>query len=349
MDAMNSRNNGTALEIPQHYKVPFSVRRFIRTNSAQLGILGVFITLWIIFIISAPKTFLAPQIYSAFMASIPFFAIMAIPLTIVVVAKEMDLSFPSIMAMGMVAFNYTYSATAFLNNATVQVFLAIVAALVTGALIGWLNGFIIVKFGIPSLVVTIGTQFLWRGADLVLTQGANFSLEYIKQTFFYPLFVGKIGPYFPMQMLWLIVITILGWVIMNRHRFGAHIYLIGDNINSAELMGINTGQTRIQAFMLVGVVSAFAGILASFYVAYFWPSLGDGYLLSTLASVFLGGTSVFGGTGTILGTFLGAFIIGAIEAATVAVGLTGYWTNLIYGFIIVLSVIMHTYLRKRGE
>jgi simple sugar transport system permease protein len=346
---MNSQTNGTAPAVTQHYKVPFSLRRFVRNNSAQLGILGVFLTLWVIFIVSAPKTFLSPQIYIAFMSSIPFFAILAIPLTIVVIAKEMDLSFPSIMAMGMVAFHYTYGATAFLHNATLQVFLAIVAALLTGSLIGWLNGFIIVRFGIPSLVVTIGTQFLWRGAVLVLTQGANFSLLYIKNTFFYSLLVGKVGGYVPMQMVWLIVITILGWVLMNRHRFGAHIYLIGDNANSAELMGINTGQRRIQAFMLVGLVSAFAGVIASFYVAYFWPSLGDGYLLSTLASVFLGGTSVFGGTGTILGTFLGAFIIGAIEAATVAVGLTGFWTQFIYGFIIVLSVIMHTYLRKRGE
>jgi simple sugar transport system permease protein len=349
MEAMTSQTDGTDTQITQHYKVPFSLRRFIRSNSAQLGILGVFIALWLIFIVSAPRTFLAPQIYYAFMSSIPFFAIMAIPLTIVVVAKEMDLSFPSIMAMGMVSFNFVYTITGFIHNPTIQVVLAFVAALVTGALIGWFNGFIIVKFGIPSLVVTIGTQFLWRGAVLVLTQGANFSLVYIKQTFLYPMLVGKIGGYFPMQMVWLIVITILGWVLLNRHRFGAHIYLVGDNLNSAELMGVNTGRTRIQAFMLVGLVSAFAGVVASFYVAYFWPSLGDGYLLSTLASVFLGGTSVFGGTGTILGTFLGAFIIGAIEAATVAVGLTGFWTQLIYGFIIVLSVIMHTYLRKRGE
>ena len=347
---MNSQTNETAPEVTQHYKVPFSLRRFARTNSAQLGILGVFVTLWLIFIVSAPKTFLAPQIYSAFMASIPFFAIMAIPLTIVVIAGEMDLSFPSIMAMGMVAFSFIYNGTAFIGNATIQVFLAIIAALITGAIIGWLNGIIIVKFGIPSLVVTIGTQFFWRGAVLVLTQGCEFhSWNYIKNTIFYPLLVGKIGGYFPMQMVWLVVVTILGWVLLNRHRFGAHIYLIGDNVNSAELMGVNTGRTRIQAFMLVGLVSAFAGVIASFYVAYFWPSLGDGYLLSTLASVFLGGTSVFGGTGTILGTFLGAFIIGAIEAATVAVGLTGFWTQLIYGFIIVLSVIMHTYLRKRGE
>jgi simple sugar transport system permease protein len=346
---MKTKTDRTTSEVIQHYKVPFSLRRFVRTNSAQLGILGVFLALWLIFIISAPDTFLSPQIYSAFMSSIPFFAIMSIPLTIVIIAAEIDLSFPSVMAMGMVAFSFVYNTTAFIGNPTIQVFLAIVAALLTGTIIGWLNGFIIVRFGIPSLVVTIGTQFLWRGAALVLTQGANFTLSYITQTFFYPLLVGKIGGYFPMQMVWLVVITILGWVLLNRHRFGAHIYLIGDNIKSAELMGVNTGRVRIQAFMLIGLTAAFAGVIASFYVAYFWPNVGSGYLLNTLAAVFLGGTSVFGGTGTILGTFLGAFIIGAIEAATVAVGLTGFWTQFIYGLIIVLSVIMHTYLRKRGE
>jgi simple sugar transport system permease protein len=347
MDAMSSQTNGIAPETSQHYQETFTLGRFARTNSAQLGILGVFITLWIIFVVSAPNTFLSSQIYYAFMASIPFFAIMAIPLTIVVIAGEMDLSFPSIMAMGMVAFSFTYNGTAFIESVTIRVFLAIIAALLAGAIIGWINGIIVVRFGIPSLVATIGTQFFWRGAVLVLTQGANFTLEYIKGTFLYPALVGKIGGYFPMQMVWLVVITILGWVLLNRHRFGAHIYLIGDNVNSAELMGVNTGRTRIQAFMLIGLIAAFAGVVASFYVAYFWPSLGDGYLLSTLASVFLGGTSVFGGIGTIFGTFLGAFIIGAIEAATVAIGLTGFWTQLIYGFIIVLSVIMHTYLHKR--
>jgi simple sugar transport system permease protein len=253
------------------------------------------------------------------------------------------------MAMGMVAFSFTYNRTAFIGNTTIQVLLGIIAALLAGSIIGWINGIVIVKMGIPSLVVTIGTQFFWRGAVLVLTSGANFTLDYVKNTIFYPILVGKVGGYFPMQMVWLIVVTIVGWVLLNRHKFGAHIYLTGDNINSAELMGVNTGRTRVQAFMLLGLTAAFAGVIASFYVAYFWPSLGSGYLLNTLAAVFLGGTSVFGGTGTILGTFLGAFIIGAIEAATVAVGLTGYWTQLIYGFIIVLSVIMHTYLRKRGE
>lgn len=345
---MTSQTKEITSEAGQPYKETFSLGKFVRTNGAQLGILGVFFGLWLVFIGLAPSTFLSSRIYFAFMSTIPFFAIMAIPLTMVVIAGEMDLSFPSIMAMGMVAFSFIYNTTATIDNVSIRVLLAFIAALLAGAIIGWLNGMIVVKFGIPSLVATIGTQFFWRGAVLVLTQGANYTLSFIKESFLYPVLVGKIGGYFPMQMIWLIVIAILGWVLLNRHRFGAHIYLIGDNAQSAQLMGVNTGRTRIQAFMLVGLVSAFAGVLSSFHVAYFWPSVGEGLLLRTLASVFLGGTSVFGGVGTILGTFLGAFIIGAIEAATVAIGLTGFWTQLIYGLIIVLSVIMHTYLRKRA-
>jgi simple sugar transport system permease protein len=305
--------------------------------------------LWIIFIVAAPDTFLKPQIYRAFMSTVPFFAIMAIPLTMVVIAGEMDLSFISSMAMGMVAFLLTYGATTSIASITLRVVIAFIAALLTGTMIGWLNGQIIVRFGIPSLVATLGTQFFWRGAVLVLSQGKSGTLSYVKESFIHPLLVGKIDGTFPTQMIWLIVIAILGWILLNRHKFGAHLYLIGDNANSAELMGVNSKRVRVQAFMLVGLLSAFAGVIASFHVVYFWPSLGEGYLLSTLASVFLGGTSVFGGTGTIFGTFIGAFIIGAIEAATVAVGLTGFWTQLIYGLIIVLSVIMHTYLRKRVE
>src|SRR3989304_5412511 len=350
MDTMSPQSNGITSEARQPYNETFSLGRFARAHGPQLGILGVFFSLWLIFIFSAPDTFLAPQIYYAFMSTIPFFSIMAIPLTIVVIAGEMDLSFPSIMAMGMVAFTFAYNATeTSIESVSMRVILAFVVALLAGAIIGGLNGLIIVKFGIPSLVATIGTQFFWRGAVLVLGQGKSGSLVYTKASLVHPVLVGKLFGIVPMQMIWLIVIAAATWVLLNRHKFGAHIYLIGDNVNSAELMGINTGRTRILAFMLVGIVSAFAGVVASFHVAFFWPSLGEGYLLRTLASVFLGGTSVFGGIGTLLGTFLGAFIIGAIEAAIVAVGLTGFWTQLIYGLIIVLSVIMHTFLSKRME
>ena len=324
------------------YRSSFSVNKFIRKNGTQLGIFSVFVVIWIFFIVMAPDTFLSSQIYYAFMSTIPFFALMALPLTIIVVAGEMDLSFTSVMAMGMITFMFTYDATG-------SVWLAFLVSLMTGVFIGWLNGIIVVKFGIPSLVATIGTQFFWRGAVLVLGQGKSGTLVYTKESILHPILVGKIGGIFPMQMIWLLVVFALIWVLLNRTKFGAHIYLIGDNAKSAELMGVNTGRTRILAFALIGLISAFAGVVASFHVTYFWPSLGEGYLLRTMASVFLGGTSVYGGVGTVLGTFLGAFIIGAIEAGTVAIGLTGFWTQLIYGLIIVLSVIMHTFLRKRME
>jgi simple sugar transport system permease protein len=346
---MSSQSDEATPVVTRTFKEPFKLGRFVRVYGTQLGILSVFFSLWLIFIVLAPGTFLGSRIYFAFMSTVPFFAIMAIPLTMLIIAREIDLSFPSIMAMGMVVFLLVYGATTSIESIPVRVAIAFVAALVTGTLIGWLNGLIVVKFGIPSLVATIGTQFFWRGAVLVLGQGKNGTLSYVRASPIYTALVGRIGGYFPMQMVWLILIAVLGWVLLNRHRFGAHIYLIGDNINSAELMGIKTGRVRIQIFMLIGLISAFAGVVSSFHVVYFWPSLGEGQLLRTLASVFLGGTSVFGGTGTILGTFLGAFIIGAIEAATVAIGLTGFWTQLIYGLIIVLSVIMHTYLRKRTE
>ena len=123
----------------------------------------------------------------------------------------------------------------------------------------------------------------------------------------------------------------------------------GDSAKTSRLLSerINTGLARMMVFALVGTAAAFAGVLASLHVSFFWPSLGDGYLLRTLAAVFLGGTSVFGGVGTIFGTFIGSFIIGAIEAAIVAIGLTGFWTQLIYGLIIIVSVSMHTILRNK--
>lgn len=338
-DTFETRTEDTA---ELKYQESFSLSKFFRRNGTQLGIFAVFLALWALFIFSAPETFLSANIYWAFMATIPFFAIMAMPLTIAVIAGEIDLSFPSIMAMGMVAFILTYDATGL-------VWLAFIAALAMGLLGGFLNGFIVVFFGIPSLVATIGTQFFWRGMVLVLSQGASNTLGYTKETLLHPLLVGKIGGAVPVQFFWLVFIAILCWVLLNRTRFGAHVYLVGDNAESAALMGVNTRRTRILVFVLVGVIAAFAGVIASLHVTFFWPSLGEGQLLRTLASVFLGGTSVFGGVGTIFGTFLGAFIIGAIEAATVAAGLTGFYTQLIYGLIIVISVTMHAFLRRRIE
>ena len=319
---------------------PISLARFTRRYGLQIGIVCVFLAIWAFFIVGAPKTFLSPEIYAAYMSTIPFFAVIALPLTMVVIAGEMDLSFPSIMAVGTLVFVSVFERTG-------NIWSALVASLVVGFLVGLLNGIIVVKSGIPSLVATIGTQFFWRGAVLVITGGRPASLVPVKGTILHQALVGRLAGYLPAQMVWTVIVAVLVWVLLNRHKFGAHVYLVGDNEESARLMGVSVDRTRMIVFAIVGVAAAFAGLLASLEVNYFWVTLGEGYLMRTLASVFLGGTSVFGGTGTILGTFIGCFIIGAIEAGTVAIGLTGFWTQLIYGLIIILSVSMHAVLSRR--
>lgn len=318
----------------------FNMSTFLRKNALQLGILVVFILLWTFFIIFAPKTFLAPDIYRSFMASVPFFGIVALPLTMVVVSGEIDLSFPSIMAVGTVSFIKIFDMTG-------NVWISLIACLLSGFLVGLLNGFIIVKIGIPSLIATIGTQFFWRGVVLVVMNGRSAVLVEAKNSVLGDILVGKIANYIPMQMIWYVVLAFAVWMILNRHRFGAHVFLIGDNENSARLMGVNVGRTKMLLFAYVGMAAAFAGIVASLHVSNFFTTLGEGHLMTTLGSVFLGGTSVFGGAGTLIGTFIATFIIGSINAGIVAIGLTGFWTQLIYGLIITVSVAMHTILRKR--
>jgi simple sugar transport system permease protein len=334
----------SSLDVQKHPATGTPVRanfaRFGRRHALQIGIVAVALVIWAVFIIGAPSTFLSYDIYQAFMSTTPFFAIMALPLTLAVIAGEIDLSFPSVMAFAMTAFSFTLAYTENLG-------LAFLACVLAGGLAGVLNGVIVARWGIPSLVATIGTQFFWRGAVLVLTGGNGVSLLPTRGTTFYSAMVGRALGLVPAQMLWTIFVAVLMSVLLNRHRFGAHVYLIGDNIQSAELMGVNVRQRKMLLFVIMGVAAAFAGLLASLEVTYFWPTLGDGYLLTTIASVFLGGTSVFGGTGSILGTFVACFIIGAINAGIVAIGLTGFWTQLIYGLIIVVSVTLQTVLSRR--
>lgn len=314
--------------------------RWTRKNALQLGLVGVLLVMWLVFLIGAPRTFTSFNIYNALLITTPYFGIVAIPLTLVIIGAEIDLSFGSIMAWGMTGFSVVYAAT---HNAC----LGFIACLACGLFAGVLNGLIVVKIGIPSLVATIGTQFFWAGVVIVVTNAQGLGLTDVRDTLLYPLFVGRIGDVIPMQFIWMVIIAIAVWFLLNRMRFGAHVYLTGDNAESARLMGVDTGRIKMTTFAIVGVAAAFAGFIQSLDLLFFWPTMGQGNFLNTLAAVFLGGTSVFGGTGTIFGTFVASFIINAINPGIVAMGLTGYWTQIIYGLIIVVSVSLQAVLRRR--
>jgi simple sugar transport system permease protein len=320
---------------------PRQLGRFAAAWASQIGITTAFGLLWLIFIVLAPRTFLGDRIYLSFAETTPFFAIIALPLTMVIVTGDMDLSFPSVMALGMVGFVGVWHLTG-------SVVLGTGAALLVGALAGLFNGLLVTYVGIPSLVVTIGTQFFFRGLTLVLVDGRSYALVDTQASPAYDVLVGR--PFgIPMEFVWLVLAAVATWLLLNRHRLGQNAYVVGDNRQAAALMGIPIRRTRITLFVLTGLAAAFAGLLNSLQIVNFYPTMGDGYLLPTLAAIFVGGTSVFGGRGSIWGTFIGAFMIGGIIAGIVAVGLTDYYTNLIYGAVVLISVSIHALLRRRFE
>jgi simple sugar transport system permease protein len=317
------------------------ITSFTSAWASQIGITVAFAALWLAFIIGAPTTFLSDRIYLAFAQTTPYFAIVAVFLTMVIVAGDIDLSFPSEMSLSLVGFVFTWQATG-------SVELGVVACLASGALCGLFNGFFVAVVGIPALVVTIATYFLFGGLTLVLVNGKSYPLVDTNTSFAYGLLTGKIGT-IPIQFFWLIALAVVAWLLLNRHRLGQNAYVIGDNAQAAQLMGIPIRRTRITLFVLVGMASALAALMNAFSLTNFYPNLGSGYQLPTLAAVFIGGTSVFGGRGTIYGTFLGAFMIGGIQAGIVAVGLTDYYTQFIYGVIMLSAVTIHVLLQRRFE
>jgi simple sugar transport system permease protein len=332
-------NPALATATPSPHRSP--VTAFTAAWASQIGITVAFLALWLGFIVLAPITFTSSLIYIAFAQTTPYFAVIALFLTMVIIAGDIDLSFVSEMALSMVGFIFVWQATG-------SVELGILTALAVGALCGLFNGLIVTYIGIPSLVVTIGTQFLFNGLTLVLVNGHSYSLVDANSAPSYQLLVGRLGS-IPMEFVWLMALSVVAWVLLNRHRLGQNAYVIGDNTQAAQLMGIPIRRTRITLFVLTGMAAALGGLMIALQIDNFYPAIGSSYLLPTLAAVFIGGTSVFGGRGSIYGTFLGAFMIGGIQAGIVAVGLTDYYTTLIYGAVVLAAVAVHALLSRRFE
>ena len=317
-------------------------RAFIHTYRFQISIIGLLVVLYAVFIIAAPGTYLSYNIYRSFMISIPFFGLMAMSATFIVTLGEIDLSFPSIAGFSGWVFASTYVATG-------SFIIALLACLATGALLGLINGLLVTKVGIPSIVATIGTMFLWSGLVNVVTEGRGIPISQINDNPLHPFFTGELFGVIPAQFIWFVVGSIVLGLIYKRHTFGSHVLFIGDNAASARMMGIRVDFVKTMCFVIMGVSAALSVVFILNQLTFFWATTGSGYLLTTLAAVFIGGTSVFGGRGTMIGTFVGVLIIASLEPGIIAVGLTGFWTQFIYGLLITISVSVYAVMLRRGN
>jgi len=301
--------------------------------------LGFMLLMFIVFAIASPGVFLKPQIYSAIFVSVPISMILAISLVFVIVAGEIDLSFPSLV--GVTAMVFTIVVTAGGNP-----WLALVLALVAGVVCGLINGLLVAYLGLASLVATLGMNFLWRGFIQIVRQGNGAPLTFLSNSDIHTLLVGHIGS-LPVQLIWALAFAAIGVVLFTRHRFGAQVACVGDNIEAAREMGINVRRIKALTFAYVGLASGLAGVLSILVNNNFFPTVGDGYLLGVLAAVFVGGTPTWGGVGTVAGSVVGALTVGSIETGIIAAGLTGYFTQFFDGIVIVLSLVTHRLTRPR--
>ncbi|MBU1174561.1 MAG: ABC transporter permease [Alphaproteobacteria bacterium] len=311
-----------------------------------LPIIIVFMCILAAFMYTAPGVFTQPFIYTTFLSTLPPLVLLAMGLTFILGAGEIDLSFPAVIGFSGFVF-------AVLFKEYDLGWWAVLAALGAGILVGFINGALVAFVGIPAFITTLGTQFFWYGMATVLSGGKSYALRGAEESAVWQVIVGRPlrveGDFawvsqVPLQSLWTIIIVVFLWFVLNRHRFGEHTLFLGDSNEVSRVLGVHVEWEKIKIFTMMGLLAAIAAIMLTLENKNYFGNQGQGYLLTAIASVLIGGTSIFGGRATIVGTVFGCLIIGMIEAGLVATGLTGAWVRTIQGLVFLIAIIFYLFV-----
>jgi simple sugar transport system permease protein len=316
--------------------------RAYRQNGRAINAAIAFLLVWLFFAASNPTLFLIPAYYNAFLYSVPAAIIMTTALVFVIVAGELDLAFPSVIgASGGLFVSLCLAGFGVIPSALVT--------LAFGAALGACIGAVVVYGRISSLVATLGLNFFIVGIVNLLAQGKNIEQSESVGTWGQWLFTGTwplfgtglmIPNHFLIALLW----TAGLYLVFRRHRFGVRTQLVGDNADSARQMGISTDRVRVGVFVVSGLAAALCGVILVQSSNMVWfPTSGKAYLLVALAALFVGGTPVWGGVGTIWGAFFGALTVTLIPSGAVGAGFAGFWTDFIFGLVIILTMVAHRF------
>jgi ribose transport system permease protein len=211
---------------------------------------------------------------------------------------------------------------------------AVLAGLIVGSSCGLFNGLMVTRFKIPPFVATLALLTIARGLTELWTQGA--AITGLGKTF------GYLGTGWfwgvPIQVWTSALIVVIALIILKKTRFGRYIYAIGGNERAAKLSGLNVNKIKLMVYTLAGTLSAVGGLIVTSKLDSATPTAGDGYELDSIAAVVIGGTSLYGGKGSVLGTILGALIIGVLNSGLIIWGVPPFWQKVIKGFVILLAV-----------
>jgi ribose transport system permease protein len=213
---------------------------------------------------------------------------------------------------------------------------AIVAGLLAGLLLGWFNGWAITKFKVPPFVATLAMLTIARGLTMLWTKG--FPISNLGESFGWFGTGWFLGIPLP---VWISgVIVFIATIIINKTKLGRYIYATGGNENAATLSGINIKKIKIAVYTIAGMLAAVGGILVTSRLDAAQPNAGIGYELDSIAAVVIGGTSLSGGRGSVLGTVLGAVIIGVLNNGLVLLNVSPFWQQVVKGFVILIAVVI---------
>jgi erythritol transport system permease protein len=310
------------------------------------------VVLSVVFAILSPE-FLTTGNMTILVKHVAINAILAIGMTFVILSGGIDLSVGSIAGLaGMIA------GALITQGVTVPAWgvvihphasLVVVVALVSGMLLGAVNGWLVARLRVAPFIATLGLLYVARGAALLLSGGATYpnlnGSPEIGNTGFTWIGAGfLLGVPVP---IWIMaVVAALAIFIAARTPFGRQVYAVGGNERAALLAGVQVRRVKVRVYVLSGLCAALVGVLIAAQLGAAHPATGQTFELNAIAAVVLGGTSLMGGRGTIVGTLIGAFVIGVLADGLVLLGVSEFWQMLIKGLVIVLAVILDQFQRR---
>lgn len=309
--------------------------RFLASNES-----GIFLVL---LAMSALLGMVRPQFLSQFnlatvVRQFSFVTIVAFGQTLVLLSGGIDLSVGSIAGLcGILA-------AWLMVNTGIDAYLAILIGVAAGSLCGLINGLLITRIKLNPFIVTLATGEVFGGLIMVITKGyAIMSLP--SKVFF--LGQGMIGP-IPVPVIIMVVLAVAFTYILRNTPFGRHIYAIGGNEAAGRLVGIKVNRVKSLIYVISGTLSALAGIILVCRLTSGQPTIGQNWVMPSVTAAIIGGTSLSGGEGTVLGTMIGAALMGVLSNAIVLLNVSAYWERVIVGLVVLLAVTLDRFRASRG-
>jgi ribose transport system permease protein len=302
-------------------------------NTQSVWILGVLVVIVVFFSVAAGGKFLSASNFSLISQNVAVWAVLGVGMTFVIITSGIDLSIGSVLVFSSVVAAKVMEAVGGQGWGTAII--GIAAALVSGLFWGVINGYLVAKAKIPALIVTLGTLSVALGLAQVITGGIDVRSVPEAMTDFNT-YVKILGiPSLPFIAL---IVLIIGGIVLHRTKFGRYTYAVGSNEEAARRVGVRVDRHLIRIYALSGTLAGFAGTMS---LAQFGTTTIAGQSLTNLnviAAVVIGGTSIFGGEGSIFGTVVGLFIPAVLQAGFVIIGVQPFWQGVAVGTVLVAAV-----------